>query len=174
MSWPLLLLLTALALLISWHAIRKREAYGLYRFLAFESLALQLAWNVQRWYRDPWSIRQLISWALLALATALAVHGFILLRRVGGARQRLIEDTQELVEVGAYRYIRHPLYASLLFAGWGIFLKGFDWQSALLALAVTAFLWGAARSEERFNLERFGGRYAQYMQHTKRFIPFVI
>ena len=170
----LFVLLSGVAVAASVHAWRAHEAYGLFRFLGFELLAALVGWNAARWFLDPLSVRQLLSWILLAASLALAVHGFHLLRAVGQAQRRVMEETQALVEAGVYRYIRHPLYASLLLFVWGAFLKGVDITSAALALPATAAFTMTARYEERFNLERFGQRYAEYMRRTKMFVPFVI
>ena len=85
-----------------------------------------------------------------------------------------MEDTQAVVEVGAYRYIRHPLYASLMFFGWGVFFKGLDLPSGVLAMAATAFWIATARCEERFNVAHFGTAYSEYMKRTKMFVPFML
>ncbi len=85
-----------------------------------------------------------------------------------------MEDTETVVEVGVYRFIRHPLYASLLFFGWGVFFKGPDLPSGALALAATAFWVATARYEERFNIDRFGVTYSEYMKRTKMFVPFLL
>jgi protein-S-isoprenylcysteine O-methyltransferase Ste14 len=85
-----------------------------------------------------------------------------------------MEDTQTVVEVGAYRYIRHPAYASLMFLGWGVFFKGTDSASGALALAATAFWIATARSEERHNIDRFGAAYSDYMKRTKMLVPFLL
>ena len=58
--------------------------------------------------------------------------------------------------------------------GWGVFFKGTDLASGVLAVSATAFLVATARYEEGFNLKRLGGAYAEYMKRTKMFIPFVI
>lgn len=79
-----------------------------------------------------------------------------------------------MVEIGAYRYIRHPLYASLMLLGWAVFLKGTDVISGVLALTATIFWIATARYEERFNIERFGTSYSEYMKHTKMFVPFLL
>lgn len=170
----LFVLLSGVAVAASVHAWRAHETYGLFRFLGFELLAALVGWNAARWFRDPVSIHQLLSWVLLAASLGLAVHGFHLLRSIGQARQRVMEDTQAIVEAGAYRYIRHPLYASLLLFVWGAFLKGVDVTSAVLALPATAAFALTARYEERFNLDRFGSRYAEYMRRTKMFVPFIV
>jgi protein-S-isoprenylcysteine O-methyltransferase Ste14 len=170
----LFVVLSAVAVVASLHAWRTRLAYGFFRFFGFEVLALHIVWNAGRWFRDPLSIRQIVSWIIIAASTALAVHGVYLLRSVGKARHRVMEDTETVVEVGVYRFIRHPLYASLLFFGWGVFLKGPDLPSAALALAATAFWVATARYEERFNIDRFGVAYSEYMKRTKMFVPFLL
>ncbi len=170
----LFLSLSAAAIAASLHSWRTRQAYGLFRFLGFEVLAVLIVWNAGRWFREPLSPRQLISWIVFLLSTVLAAHGIYMLRAVGRAQRRVMEDTQSVVEVGAYRYIRHPLYASLILFAWGAFLKGADFVGGALAVLTTAFLAATARSEENFNLRRLGGAYAEYMRRTKMFIPFVL
>jgi len=84
-----------------------------------------------------------------------------------------IEDTTRLVEVGAYRYIRHPMYSSLLFLGWGAFFKDPSWMGFALVLIATASLIITAKVEERENIRKFGDDYTQYLNVTKMFVPFV-
>ncbi len=84
-----------------------------------------------------------------------------------------MEKTSKLVTVGLYCYIRHPLYSSLLFLGWGMFFKSPSWLDAGLALICTFFLIATARTEERENGSYFGDEYVEYMKHSKMFIPFV-
>jgi protein-S-isoprenylcysteine O-methyltransferase Ste14 len=83
------------------------------------------------------------------------------------------EKTTQLVTTGPYRLIRHPLYASLLYIAWGVFLKQINLVSILLALVASLALFLTAIYEERENLLKFGDEYADYMQHSKRFIPFI-
>ncbi len=166
--------LSAVVVAASLHSWRTRQLYGFFRFVAFECLILLIVWNTKRWFREPFSILQIVSWAILALSTALAVHGVHLLRSLGRAQRRVMEDTQTVVEIGAYRYIRHPLYASLMFLGWGVFFKGVDLPSGVLALVATAFWVATARCEERFNVDRFGAAYSAYMKRTKMFVPFLL
>jgi len=170
----LFLVLSAFAVAASLHAWRTHEAYGAVRFLAFEFLALLVSWNARRWFREPLSVSQMVSWVLMAASTILALHGLHLLKVVGRAQARVIEDTRSLVQVGAYRWIRHPLYGSLLVFGWGVFFKGTDLPSAALASAASLFWFATARYEERFNIDRFGAPYSEYMRRTRMFIPFVL
>lgn len=168
------LTLSGLAAGASLHAWRTRLAYGSFRFAGFECLALLVAWNARRWFHDPVSAPQILSWIILVGATLLAGHGVHILRSLGGARHRVMEDTVTVVEVGAYRHIRHPMYASLLLVGWAVWLKGIDLPGFVLAALATLFWVATARSEERFNSERFGAEYAEYVKRTRMFVPFVM
>ena len=170
----LFLVLSAGAVGASLHAWRFQQAYGYYRFFAFEAIVLLIVLNAGHWFQDPFSIKQIASWALLAIATAIAVHGVYLLRVVGRAQERGIEDTLTVVEVGAYRYIRHPLYASLMLLAWGTFFKGVDLLSGGLAFVATSLLVATSRYEERFNVDRFGAAYVEYMKRTRMFVPFLL
>ena len=170
----LLMVLSSGVVFVSGHAWKAREVYGLVRFLAFETLVVLVVRNIGEWFTEPWSPRQITSWIIFLASMALAAHGSQLLMSVGRARERLIEDTCRIVEVGAYRYIRHPVYASLMFFTWGVFLKDVAWGSGLLAAATTVFLFVTARLEEAHNLERLGVAYSQYMKRTRMFIPFFL
>ena len=109
---------------------------------------------------------------LLAVSLALAVWGFLLLVLAGKPRGG-VEGTTTLVTSGIYRYIRHPLYSSLLFLAWGAFLKAPAPASATLAVLASAALVATARAEERENTAKFGEAYTRYMRATKRFLPLV-
>jgi len=168
-----LLALAALGILIySMPWLRSPRSHGFFRFFAFESILALVALHVDHWFRDPFSAHQIVSWLLLIASAALAIHGFHLLHAVGKPRGDF-EATTHLVRVGAYRYIRHPLYASLLWLAWGVFFKLPNLPGGALALAATGFLYATARVEERENLRKFGTEYLDYMDETKMFVPFV-
>ena len=83
------------------------------------------------------------------------------------------EKTSTLVTTGIYRYIRHPLYSSLLLLTWGIFFKAPILPGALLALAATLFLVATAKADEAECIRFFGPSYQDYMKQTRMFVPFV-
>jgi protein-S-isoprenylcysteine O-methyltransferase Ste14 len=132
-----------------------------------------LALNLRHWFGDPFSARQLVSWSLLVLSGLLALHGFWLLGKSGKAIGEF-EQTTVLVTGGAYRYIRHPLYASLLYLGLGASLKHISLLTSGLAMAAFICLYITARVEEGENIERFGEAYQMYMQGTKMFVPYLL
>jgi protein-S-isoprenylcysteine O-methyltransferase Ste14 len=175
------LLFAVVSLFFVWFSrssLRVPGAHGFYRFFAWECMAALFLLNAPVWFRDPFSLAQIASWLLLTGAAALAIHGIQLLREMGRpdanrADAGLVgfEKTTRLVTRGAYRYIRRPLYSSLLMLDWGIFLKDPSWLGLGLALAATLFLTATARAEEAENLRFFGAAYHEYMKHTSRFLP---
>jgi protein-S-isoprenylcysteine O-methyltransferase Ste14 len=166
------LLVSAGLVALSRSSLRDRRSHGFYRFFAFEAILLLIVLNAPHWFRDPFMLRQLVSWLLLAVSLLLAVHGFYLLRFVGEP-EGSIENTSTLVTRGAYGLIRHPLYGSLLLFSGGAFLKAPSAVGVLLLLITMTALVLTARVEERENLARFGDEYAAYMTRTRMFIPFL-
>jgi protein-S-isoprenylcysteine O-methyltransferase Ste14 len=179
-QWGLFILGSALIIFVSRRSLRSPRLHGFYRFFAFEAILGIVLLNLPVWFKTPFAPHQLISWVLLLLSLFLVVHGFTLLHRLGRPDpQRAdpallgLEKTTRLVTSGAYRFIRHPLYASLLYLGWGAALKHITLLTLLTAAILTAMLYATARVEEAENLRTFGAEYADYMRRTKRFIPFI-
>lgn len=170
---PLIFIAASLLIIAySWPSFRNRRSHGYYRFFAFELLVLLVLVNVDRWTVDPFSTQQVLSWFLLTCSLVLVFQGAFLILVVGKPRGNF-ENTTHLVTNGIYRYVRHPLYSSLLFLTWGIFLKECTFTSILLTGAVSVLLVATARAEESENLEKFGKEYEAYMKSTRKFIPFL-
>ena len=136
--------------------------------------------NVDHWFSHPFGPLQIISWLLLIASLFLVLDAVYLLRTAGNPwdqhdDETLIgfEKTTTLVTCGVYRYIRHPMYASLLCLAWGIYLKDVSWISTALIVFATLFLISTARMEEKEDLQFFGSRYHDYMRRTKMFIPYL-
>ncbi len=180
-KWIVFIVVSLGIIFISWKSLPRPRSHGFYRFFAFELLLILLLGNIDYWIQDPFSLYQLISWVLLSASLILVIHGFYLLRVIGKPRGAVqgssdlgFENTANLVTIGAYNYIRHPLYTSLLLFDWGIFFKQRTLLSVSLALFITAFLIATAKAEEKENLARFGEEYSRYLKGTKMFIPGLI
>jgi protein-S-isoprenylcysteine O-methyltransferase Ste14 len=176
----LFIIFSAWLVYFSRESLRVPGSHGFYRFFAFECILALFLLNVGWWFYNPFSPTQWISWLLLVISGFLVLHGIILLRRLGRPdrnRQDVplvgIEKTTILVTEGAYRYIRHPLYSSLLFLAWGIFFKCPTMLAGVLAVGATGFLWATAKADEAESIRFFGPSYQEYMKRTKRFIPFL-
>ena len=107
---------------ISFPSLRQPGSHGFYRFFAWEIILGMFALNLRGWFVKPFTWYQIISWILLIVCLLPIIYGIILLRTVGKPTDEL-EATTQLVTKGIYRFIRHPLYASLLYLAWGIFFK---------------------------------------------------
>jgi protein-S-isoprenylcysteine O-methyltransferase Ste14 len=177
----LVFLLASLALAyLSRASLLHLRSHGFYRFLAWEAILAGVLLNLDGWFADPFAWYQLISWLLLLISLYLLVYSLVLLKRAGqqdaqraGDALLEFEKTTRLVTHGLYRYIRHPMYSSLLFLAWGVFFKSPSPLDALIALAATLALVATAHTEETENLRFFGSAYREYMGRTRRFIPFI-
>ena len=176
--------LIAFVLAVSFMAVLSRKtlsrpkAHGFWRFFAFVAIVAQLLLAFPFWLVKPFSWHQLVSWPLLAISLVLVIVGFRWLRKIGGSGQRepepanfAFENTGRLVTTGPYRWIRHPMYSSLLFLSWGAFFKRPALAELALALLTSCFLWQTARVEERENIAVFGAAYEAYVKSSKMFVP---
>ena len=161
------------SLLLVGFTLWRKHRYRFFRLMAFECLLALVFVNSEYWFQSPFSIRQLFSWAFLVGSLLLALHGFWVLRTFG-APERDLEETTQLVVVGAYRYIRHPLYGSLILCGIGAILKSISIIGLSLLGSLIGFLYATAKVEEKDNLQKFGEAYQTYTQNTRMFIPYLI
>lgn len=169
---------------VSKASLSQPRSHGFYRFLAWEFILALVLVNVlglAQWFGDPFSLRQLASWVLLIGSVIPVTWGAYLLRTRGrpqAARDDrhllAFEKTTQLVTTGVFKYVRHPLYSSLLWLAWGVFLKRPSGLAGGLAVCVTALLVATAKAEESENRRYFGTAYDTYMRNTKMFIPFVL
>lgn len=174
------IILTIIFTFVSRRSLLNHRSHGFYRYFAFEGLAVLVLHNHPLWFAEPFSPLQCLSWLLLLFSVFLVIYGFDLLKRVGGQRTNAcvpenlaFENTQNLVKSGLYRYIRHPMYTSLLFLGWGAFLKQIDGVSIVALIVVTGALFLTARIEEIENIDYFGQEYSRYQLESKMFLPFI-
>jgi protein-S-isoprenylcysteine O-methyltransferase Ste14 len=85
-----------------------------------------------------------------------------------------IRDKHELIRGGPYALVRHPMYTSFLLMGIGQAFLLSNWIVGLAGLFGFAVLFLLrVNKEERMMLEMFGSQYQDYMERTKRIIPYV-
>lgn len=112
-----------------------------------------------------------VRWAILAVASLATPAGILWSMRSLPVDQR----GRELCIRGAFRWVRHPLYASLLSVGvpgLALFLDHWIW---LAWVAAVHLLWHVViRSEERMMEAEFGEAYRSYARRTGRFVPRVV
>jgi protein-S-isoprenylcysteine O-methyltransferase Ste14 len=174
-------LLSLPVIFISRKSLFRIKSHGFYRFFSWECILWLFAINVRFWFVDPFCLMQLFSWLFLFIATYLVLSGVIELRKAkrtdsGRSDDNLyeFEKTSKLVDTGIFKWIRHPMYSSLLFLTWGIFLKNTAGILLMVSILSSIFLIFTARVDERECIAYFGDNYRNYMKRTKRFIPYII
>jgi len=181
MTGTIIFLLGSLGFIyLSRRSLTNPSSHGFPRFMAFEGILGLGVLNVPSWFEEPFSLAQIISWVLLLGSAYLIISAIWTLRKYGKPDQTIedssriaLEKTTQLVIIGPYKFIRHPMYASLLYLAWGIFLKQISSLSTALVTLVSLTLLLTAVYEERENLRIFGDEYVQYTQRTKRFFPYL-
>jgi protein-S-isoprenylcysteine O-methyltransferase Ste14 len=120
------------------------------------------------------------SWPSLVLSMILAPPSVALVW--GATRQlgkqwryeaALIED-HELIQTGPYRWIRHPIYASML----GMMIAtgaAWTWWPMWIAGVILALIGTEIRvaAEDRLLAERFQESFRSYRAHVRAYIPFI-
>jgi protein-S-isoprenylcysteine O-methyltransferase Ste14 len=166
---------------ISRASLRRPRSHGFHRFFAWEAILALFLLNVDFWFRDPFAWHQIIAWILLFVSfiplgfgvQALRARGKPTANREGDPSLLAFEKTTALVTTGIYRYIRHPLYSSLLLLAWGIFFKSPSWLGGVLVIVTTISLALTAKADEAECAKFFGTAYQDYMKTTRMFIPFL-
>ena len=174
-------LLSVPIIAVSWRTLFHTRSHGFYRFFAWEGILWLAVNNYRYWFSDPLSFNQIIAWILLILAAYLVITGIMRFARDGRIdRSRNaetlfgFEKTTQLIDTGIYKYIRHPLYASLIFLAWGIFFKHPATGLLLVTIVSTFLLYLTSRYDEKECIAYFGDQYFDYMKRTRMFIPFIL
>jgi protein-S-isoprenylcysteine O-methyltransferase Ste14 len=174
MNYIALIIGTIIIIAFSWYfSIREKRYHGIARFFSFESIFILLLLNLKVWFKDPFSPFQIISWVLLFACIYPAIAGFVLLHKKGKPDDSHIERTTVLVKSGIYKYIRHPLYCSILLLGTGVMFKDPGKLQLILGAVNLLAIYFTARLEEKEMIKKFGPEYIQYMFETKMFIPYL-
>lgn len=149
------------------------EGYVVIQFLLFgvvafapASLPGQAAWS------GLWrSITMLLGFALIGISGVLAFTGLLNLGSNLTAVPRP-KDSAHMVEHGAYRVVRHPIYSGIIFGAFGLGLLRGGWLALLYGLILFLFFDIKSRREEIWLREKYSD-YAEYQQRVRKLIPFV-
>lgn len=101
----------------------------------------------------------------LALVTAL------LLVRSGHVVLSGDERPNHVVDTGAFRYVRHPLYLAALLAYLGTAISSFSLLSFLLLIPIFIFYNYIASYEEKLLESKLGESYRNYKSKTGKWLP---
>jgi protein-S-isoprenylcysteine O-methyltransferase Ste14 len=82
-------------------------------------------------------------------------------------------DDHKIVTDGIYHYIRHPAYLGLLCIFLAIPLLFYNWYGFILIVLGIPDIIYRIRREEGMLIARFGHRYLEYMNTSKRLLPYL-
>ncbi len=153
-------------------SLKKKRYHGIYRFFVFEGIFILVLLNYTKWFKAPFSLIQIISWILLLSSAIIAFLGFYFLFTRGKPEGQM-ENTSLLITTGFYKYIRHPIYLSIIPGVFGVLLKGIGYWQIILTAVVLISIVITAKVEEKEMIKKFGTEYLDYMKKTKMFIPFI-
>ena len=111
----------------------------------------------------------------LALEAAALLLGLWTLWTMRAGRFNIVPDVpanSQLITHGPYRFIRHPMYATLLLGALALVLNAPTPLRAAVWVVLLVDLVLKLNYEERLLVESFPS-YAEYRQRSKRLLPFV-
>jgi protein-S-isoprenylcysteine O-methyltransferase Ste14 len=123
------------------------------------------------WTGPARAVTSVLGTVLMGAGALLALRGVVDLGSAMTPLPRPREGAQ-LVDSGAYRLVRHPVYGGIVLAalGWG--LAAASPAAIVLAVGLLAFFRLKSAREEAWLAEAYPG-YDTYRTRTKRMIPFL-
>jgi len=151
--------------------VRENVTFLLFFFIGI----FMLAGSILEYICRGWNI----SWPMFALGWVSAICSFAIRRRTIAALGKFwslhveIREEHQLVRSGPFRWMRHPVYFSMILEllAWGLLLN------ALVMLLIFPFLFVPAllmrvRLEEAALVEKFGEAYRQFQAETPAIFPY--
>jgi protein-S-isoprenylcysteine O-methyltransferase Ste14 len=122
------------------------------------------------WSSVPWGI-QMIGWLLLALAGLMVWH-VMMTNAYLSSWARLQEDREQVVvQEGAYRFIRHPMYLGIIVAFLGIPLALGSWRALIPSIVIIGLFVYRTHREDLMLIRGLTG-YAEYTERVRyRLLP---
>ncbi len=145
----------------------RRSRWG----MLLEAVAYALLWQGSFWTRTPGLASIVVSACLFSLASLLSWTAARSLGRHLHLDAATLQN-HSLIKTGPYRFIRHPIYASMLSLLLAMGVLVAPWYLLLPALAI--FLTGTEiriRLEDHLLAARFGQEFETYRSRVSALIP---
>lgn len=163
MWWKYIIFGALMVFVISWliAVIQKRivceiyEACGMGCFLTL----ISLGWS---WTRLGILLLKIVGLVLYAPAVLFVAGSFIALRTKGKPEDSW-ERTTKLIDTGVFQVTRHPMYFGTAIWTVGVMFCQQSIPSLILGLVAMFCFFMASKGEDKFNLEKFGDEYREFM-----------
>lgn len=152
---------------------RRRELWTFSLFMACG--VLMCIGGIAEYYLRAWNP----VWPRFALGLALSIGSFVLRRRTIAALGRFwslhveMREGHEFVRSGPFRWMRHPVYFSMILELLGpALILGAWWTLAVVAAIFIPTMCWRLRIEEAALVEQFGEAYQDYRRTTPMLLPY--
>lgn len=169
--WTTLIALPVSTLLIGWVYIAQYKSSPalkpLFVFVHFLSVAAIICFYGYLCYeRYVPSIWQYPGWLVFIIGSTFFWYAAFL------HKASLLPDHHYAVFAGGpYKYVRHPIYSGGLLGAAGLILVAPSWQVIAAWTILFLSLWILIIIEERELIMRFGEKYQEYCNRTRRIVP---
>ena len=148
-------------------SIPKARVYEIYAGCGIGICLTLLLFGLFGWYHPPENSLPLlilrIAGTVLYWASVVLVLLSVLALARRGKPEGFFERTTILIDRGLFRVIRHPLYLAVALWSLGLTLQIQLILPAVLGIIALSCSWVASKKEDKFNVEKFGEGYREYM-----------
>jgi protein-S-isoprenylcysteine O-methyltransferase Ste14 len=109
---------------------------------------------------------------MVILGVIIRIVAIATLKRNFSGRLR-IRDDHTLVRNGIYKWVRHPAYLGAIILFLGIPVMFSSVLGFLVMFLLVPYLLHRIKLEERMLIGHFGAEYEEYIEQSKRLIPFI-
>jgi protein-S-isoprenylcysteine O-methyltransferase Ste14 len=157
----------------NWWKGERGEWYVILQFVLF-AIIFATPFMTRDWsvWAPPWdTIGRWLGLVVIGAGGLLALAGLASLGRNLAAVPHPKEDAT-MVEGGAYKIVRHPIYSGIILSafGWGLLMNSLI--TLLLAALLLLFFDIKSRREEKFLRLKFDN-YDTYQQRVRKLLPFI-
>ena len=156
-----------------WWKGERGEWYVVLQFILFAIIfATPFLTSQYSGWSEPWAtIGYLLGLLLMTIGGLLALAGLVSLGRNLAVVPHPKEDAN-MVEHGAYKIVRHPIYSGIILGafGWALLLNSA--LTLVLAAVLLLFFDIKSRREERWLDAKFDG-YAAYRRRVRKLLPYL-
>ena len=85
-----------------------------------------------------------------------------------------VKEGHELIQIGPYRFVRHPIYTGLLVAFAGSAIARGELRGLLAVAVMFVTLWNKLQLEEKWMREQFGESYENYCRRVSALVPRIL